>query len=224
LVSNDAFEGVKVEWIPGATPTAHFYDEDGFEINSATMGNLNQEEIEEFFIRHGFPLRRAGKSYDEELATIVEWDGHTYELHPQVNSLAYAQEFILSRKLDGRNGYLAVISSQEEQKFIESLLGESVQTIWLGGSDAEIEGVWKWQGGENAGQIFYGNAEDENPTSVYVNWAPGEPNDVGNEDCLTFIHGKGWNDVNCLVEQSSLLLEYDFGSSPFPETVGKEEL
>lgn len=86
-------------------------------------------------------------------------------------------------------GYLATITSQEENDFIYSNLATtSPQVPWLGATDEVEEGVWRWVTGE---------------TWSYTNWYPGEPNNFCEEDYLHFTAGNnfweqgtnGWNDL-----------------------------
>ena len=88
-------------------------------------------------------------------------------------------------------GYLATITSQEENDFIYSnLANNSPQVSWLGATDEEEEGVWKWVTGE---------------TWSYTNWYSGEPNNWCEEDYLHFTDGDNlwasatksnrWNDL-----------------------------
>jgi len=210
LASRGSYVGVNVEWTPHAVPTAHFYDENNVEVRAISMKNLkNQKEIEEFFIYYGFPLKRKGEMYDDMKAHILQWGGHVYEIHPEVNFLSFAQDYVSSRTLNGQKGYLATISSAEEQQFVDSVLKTyDIPSVWLGGSDEEKESYWKWG---NDGQIF-SSPSKEQVSLLFTNWAKGEPNNGnGNEDCLTHSHQKGWNDVNCLFETSSLLIEYESG-------------
>lgn len=48
-------------------------------------------------------------------------------------------------------------------------------------------------------------------TWSFVAWAPGEPNDAGNnEDCGHWWSPDGtWNDINCLDTQSAYVVEYE---------------
>lgn len=69
----------------------------------------------------------------------------------------------------GQQGYLATINSGQEQAFVESsfafLLGfGNTGTAWLGGSDAAVEGEWRWLDGPEAGQAM-----------GYTNWLVGQP-------------------------------------------------
>jgi len=91
---------------------------------------------------------------------------------------------------NGMQGYLATMTSAAENQFASSLAGSpgAWPEAWLGGSDADQEGVWQWVNGPEAGQSF-----------IYANWAGGEPNNSGGgEDYLHTNHanqaGHTWND------------------------------
>ena len=58
---------------------------------------------------------------------------------------------------------------------------------WIGASDATQEGTWVWTVDRNG--------------STYMNWGPGEPNNSGEEDCVTIwepgSRAGSWNDDDC---------------------------
>ncbi|SEP31938.1 gliding motility-associated C-terminal domain-containing protein [Flavobacterium sp. CF108] len=87
----------------------------------------------------------------------------------------------------GLKGYLATILSADEAQ----LIGEQASgTGWIGGSDAETEGLWKWVTGPETGTIMN-----------YTFWNSGEPNNLGEEDYAHItqpgigIRGS-WNDLS----------------------------
>jgi len=94
-------------------------------------------------------------------------------------------------------GHLATITSQEENDFVFALL---TATSWLGGSDDEVEGVWRWVEGPEAGQQFWQGLAGGTPVNgLYNNWAPGEPNQFfgpGNPENFAHLRADGlWNDL-----------------------------
>jgi hypothetical protein len=91
-------------------------------------------------------------------------------------------------KADAENqgGHLATITSEAEWLSLSSSLGlPKIEQYWIGASDEEVEGDWKWVTGE--------------PWS-YTRWAPGEPSGTGlygKEDVLMlygYLDGQ-WNDA-----------------------------
>jgi gliding motility-associated-like protein len=66
----------------------------------------------------------------------------------------------------GLKGYLATLTAEDEAQLAGA---QAAGAGWIGGSDAEVEGVWKWVTGPEAGTVM-----------TYTNWnSGGEPNDYG---------------------------------------------
>ncbi|MBU6280147.1 MAG: IPT/TIG domain-containing protein, partial [Actinomycetales bacterium] len=115
----------------------------------------------------------------------------------------------VDRTFNGLVGYLATSTSQAENDFIYSKVGGNAG--WIAGSDADVEGTWKWVSGPEAGTVFWKsgvtgctqglrgtcNPVGQGPQFSY--WRNGEPNDYFGEDALEFF-GSGdtpagvWND------------------------------
>ena len=108
-------------------------------------------------------------------ANYLPQTGHYYEY---VSSLGItwqeARVEAANRTFFGLQGYLATITSIEEAR----LAGEQASGAgWLGGSDAEQEGVWKWVTGPEAGTTFW-NGGINGSTPNFAFWNTNEPNNV----------------------------------------------
>lgn len=113
-------------------------------------------------------------------AQLVQWtvesggNGHWYQYiaAPSIFapvSFAAARADALARSHLGLDGYLATVTSAEEQAFINGafswLTGFGASgSAWLGASDAEVEGQWRWLDGPEAGQLL-----------GYTYWGGGQP-------------------------------------------------
>jgi len=89
-------------------------------------------------------------------------------------------------------GTLASIRSEEEEAYLERVIGYSA--AYIGGFEAgrDESGNWRWVDG---GRIAFG----------YENWAPGEPDNwCVEEDCLVFApaYFPGWIDASCTIDDS----------------------
>ena len=90
-------------------------------------------------------------------------EGHTYQFVP--TRLTWNQAKMAAEKA---GGHLACVTTQKEyeslREYLLPLLKEENDACWLGASDAETEGTWKWITGE---------------PFEFVKWAPDAPNNGG---------------------------------------------
>ena len=111
--------------------------------------------------------------------------------------------------LNGISGHLANITSAFENAFINSLV--TTNTVWIGASDEEVDGNWKWLGGAEADMVFYvGNVGGAAVGSSYTNWNTNEPNNFGgNEDYMEYRANDVWNDQQS--GTTGYVIEWDAG-------------
>ena len=109
--------------------------------------------------------------------TLNSDNGHYYKVIGNGN-LSWEQAFAAA---DAAGGYLATITSQAEWDFVYTTFHPSTQSppigFWLGGSDRDTEGVWKWVTGPEAGTIFYGPGS----AGQYSNFSYNPPDDHDDE-------------------------------------------
>lgn len=120
--------------------------------------------------------------------------GNFYKYVSATTSLAAAQAAAGAALINGQAGHLVAIDSATENAYVASLISGSV---WIDGSDATVEGEWRYVSGPNAGQMFWlGTAAGSAQGGFYTNWNGGEPNNSSNEDGVQMLVGGKWNDIN----------------------------
>ncbi len=119
------------------------------------------------------------------------YNGHEYELIDESMTWQEAKRYC-----ESKGGYLAVISSSDENQFISDLISErgSKNCYWIGTYRDASSNVWKNVTGEKVD---------------YTNWSRNEPNNEDGIEFFVHIYGKGyiggtgiyhdigeWNDVS----------------------------
>lgn len=203
-----------MEFVPGATPKAFFLDADGQPDGAPVelRGDLKAEGVLRLLAERGFEARLAPVDFGTPRSTVTLGDAR-FELYEKEANFDTASEFAAGRRdEDGRPGRLLTIGSAEENEQVRGWLRKvhNRGAVWLGCTDADEEGRWRWQVDSNP--HFYtaavlstrsdnqGHAPAVTQSGFFANWADKEPNNAGSgdgEDCATFLVTGEWNDESC---------------------------
>jgi len=198
------FENLKVEWVPGASPSVFFYGQNQQLLKQADVGDKDLGEILALLKENGFVPSRKKVEMGESITTGT-FEGNTYEVYSPPTFFDDAKSFAESKHLNGVQGHLLTLTSPEEETYVSSLLnGTPIKAVWLAAQDKQTEGTWTWVIGESADHIFW----RDNTALSYCHWREGEPNNVNDEDCATFVVEGGWNDVGCDSPSYSVVVKY----------------
>ena len=124
-------------------------------------------------------------------------NGHFYRPIATTATYTNARAASLLTTFKGQTGYLVTITSADEDAFIFNNVPQS--NIWFALTDEASEARWTIDAGPEKGTLIKINnlQLNGNIPGQYNNWAPGEPNNSGNEDYAVTKWGGGsqWNDL-----------------------------
>ena len=124
-------------------------------------------------------------------------NGHFYRPISTTATYTNARAASLLTTFKGQKGYLVTITSADEDAFIFANVPQG--NIWFALTDEVSEARWTIDAGPEKGTLIKINNGQLNGNfpNQYNNWAPGEPNDSGNEDYAVTKWGGGsqWNDL-----------------------------
>jgi gliding motility-associated-like protein len=132
-------------------------------------------------------------------ANYLPRNGHYYEYISNTGiSWTAAKTTAQSMTYYGLQGYLATITASDEAQLCGT---QATGNGWIGGSDEQSQGIWKWMTGPENGTVFWnGGANGTSPT--YANWNNGEPNNSNNNEHYAHVKAPGvpgipgsWNDL-----------------------------
>uniref|UniRef100_A0A8D1DSP0 C-type lectin domain containing 17A n=2 Tax=Sus scrofa TaxID=9823 RepID=A0A8D1DSP0_PIG len=106
----------------------------------------------------------------------LPFQGKCYYFSPNTKSWDEARQFCQENY-----SHLVIISNFAEQNFVAKAHG-SPRVYWLGLTDKNLEGTWRWLDGSPVTLSF---------------WDPEEPNNLHEEDCGSMNRGGTWNDLSC---------------------------
>ena len=166
-------------------------------------------------------------------AAPVLFGDNAYEFIPGAFSFDQANTAAQGLAFNGVNGHLVTITSAAENAFVSSLIATIEHSVWIGATDRDVEGAWRWVTGEQFWQG--GSAGTPGPTVFYANWGLGQPDDFGSgQDVATIFGGSVanpalvgfWDDGGSgtgaggsIFQRDGYIVEFDAAAVPEPATL-----
>ena len=129
-------------------------------------------------------------------AKINSNNSNRYKLFTEPTPITWEEA---KEKCEEKGGHLVTITSAAEQNFVyyNFLKNKNNYDCWIGGTDKESEGDWKWVTGE--------------PFS-YTKWSNTEPNNMnGNEYYINMYSSDGtWNDMPASTKYRYYICEWEY--------------
>jgi hypothetical protein len=185
----------------------------GFSREKPAVGTLTVSlEGHSAFLRVRF--EETGPSRDPlhvTLSAASDWppDGSEWRRNPdndhEYRVIIAASWAAAGERARAQGAHLGTITSDEERRWVASLLGNA--SAYIGLSDADEEGTWRWVTGE---------------PFAYSHWGDGEPNNSGGVEHYVVMQGGSgeWNDVQerSMLTRGAAVIERDAsaGGSPKP--------
>jgi hypothetical protein len=149
-------------------------------------------------------------------ATYSSATGHYYQYVPGSMNWTTAKSIASEQSSLGLTGYLATITTSDEETFIDNTFGGV--SGWLGASDSASVGTWRWVTGPEgtqsggSGLSFYVSG---GTNTAYNNWDSGNPTSSGSAYYAVMQATAKWDSVANTYNPSGYFIEYGgLGTTP----------
>lgn len=151
-------------------------------------------------------------------ATLVQWkvedggNGHWYDLgHDGHRTKAGVMAWAESQYVNGEQGYLVTITSQEEQNFIVNyVLSQNPGRYYTGGK--------RWDDGDGVEPLGWSWDHGNGDAWGYTNWGSGQPSTSGGNDDLEIQADGTWSAIAGYITHSGGIVEFD-AAVPVPASI-----
>ena len=174
---------------PGTKATVERFQTDYRLAVDGSVGPETRAKLNERWI-----IKRDGEQqvFTPTLEATLYLGNHRYEFYKGKMSWTNARDYA-----ESIGGHLATVTGEPEQNLILEYYNQhNDEKLWLGATDSENLGIWKWVTGESFD---------------YDHWASGEPNNSGGaEHFVGTTGGNYWNDfVNEPEDITGFIVEFE---------------
>jgi len=177
----------------------------GIDLTKVSAATTTDPVVSNTFTRAQFDAEKAiiAKTNSARAANIFfnESNGHVYEIVKTNKTLALATTGAAASSFGTQTGYIATITTAEENNFVYNKTGGT--WTWINGGDADttVGGVTT----NNEGKFVYDGNAPEKGALTFKKFAGGEPNNLGNEDAIHLWGGGTWNDLSVNASINSVI-------------------
>ncbi len=162
---------------PMLTRALHWYEQGLPQVEGLEKVRVDKR-IDECYLGRGLPPGLRTLTDAQRELIVRHKDKFFLALH-ELRNWANARQWCLDRR-----GTLACVANEKENLVLQDVLKHLLPqftSVWIGGSDAQEEGVWRWEDGA---------------AFRYTNWIRGEPNNSGDVEHAIHMRSDGqWNDM-----------------------------
>ena len=192
-------DGVVLDAVSGNNLTLKHTTETGFTASEASLTlRVDESALDGTVVGSvaGNDLER-----EQQIQTLLDADpnlrysaetGKFYKFFQANESWSDARDLAVSQALNGASGQLVTIRSAFENELVHQLIDDE---SWLGGTDATVEGEWRWlEDGSESDLFWNGNGTGYAPSDVWANWSPGgggQPNGNSSVNYFTVAANNG---------------------------------
>ncbi len=156
------------------------------------------------------------------------YNGHIYEFVNGQITWDNAAAAAITSDYEDEPGYLVTLTSEIENDYFNNNI--SAADVWIGLSDADSEGTWKWMQGPEANTVILTPSDGVSNVGIingqWNNWEINDPNNAnyngttGQDHAISkFNGGTKWNDINTADSRSGgYIIEYGTWSDPMDLT------